>query len=233
MADQAAAKSAMLSRIRDAIGGASPDDTARQAAVRERLERPPLGVIPARGQLPPAEKINLFIRQAEAVHATVERVAGYDALPESVSRYLRERNLPARIRMGADQRLRSADWSAGGAPEVLDGPSDGADLAGLSHAAAGVAETGTLVLTAGADNPTTINFLPEYHIAVIAAADIEGDMEAAWARLRQVYGKGHLSRVVNFVTGPSRSADIEQTLLLGAHGPRALHIIVVEEGQAP
>ena len=62
---------------------------------------------------------------------------------------------------------------------------------------------------------------------VLNAADIAGDYETVWARLRPQGGEGNLPRTVNFITGPSRSADIEQTLLLGAHGPRALHIIVV------
>ncbi|MNT99319.1 Lactate utilization protein C [compost metagenome] len=72
----------------------------------------------------------------------------------------------------------------------------------------------------------TLNFLPEHHIVVLAADEIAGDMETIWARLREKQGSA-MPRTVNFVTGPSRSADIEQTLLLGAHGPRALHIVIV------
>jgi len=97
----------------------------------------------------------------------------------------------------------------------------------LSKAFGAVAETGTLVLTSGADNPTTLNFLPENHIVVLDARDIAGDFEAVLRRLRAKFGPGVLPRVVNFITGPSRSADIEQTLILGAHGPRRLHVIVI------
>ena len=61
----------------------------------------------------------------------------------------------------------------------------------------------------------------------VAAADIVGDVETAWARLRERFGAGALPRTVSLITGPSRSGDIEQTLILGAHGPRALHIVVV------
>jgi len=81
--------------------------------------------------------------------------------------------------------------------------------------------------SSGVENPTTLNFLPETHIVVLAGKDLVGDYEAAWAKLRGPYGKGVLPRTVNMITGPSRSADIEQTLLLGAHGPRKLHVIVV------
>jgi L-lactate dehydrogenase complex protein LldG len=68
-------------------------------------------------------------------------------------------------------------------------------------------------------------------VVVVNAADIVGDYEAVWERLRQRFGRGAMPRTVNFITGPSRSGDIEQTLLLGAHGPRRLHIVVVgDEG---
>jgi len=150
-------------------------------------------------------------------------------LPQSVSNYLRNRNLPQALRMGDDERLASADWSQ--APNLVcsKGPSDGTDLVGLSHAGAGVAETGTLVISSGAANPTTVNFLPENHIVVVKASDIEGDYETAFAGMREENGQGIMPRTVNLITGPSRSGDIEQTMLLGAHGPRSLHVIVVDE----
>jgi L-lactate dehydrogenase complex protein LldG len=99
----------------------------------------------------------------------------------------------------------------------------------VSHAFAAVAETGTLVLTSGADNPTTLNFLPDVHIVVVAARDVAPDFESALTRLRGRFGAGVMPRAVNMITGPSRSADIEQTLILGAHGPRKLHVVVVGE----
>ena len=83
-------------------------------------------------------------------------------------------------------------------------------------------------MTASADNPTTLNFLPDYALVVLHEKDIAGDYESMWAQLRQTYGKGTMPRVVNWITGPSRSGDIEQKMLLGAHGPRRLHIIVVK-----
>ncbi len=109
----------------------------------------------------------------------------------------------------------------------MRGPSDGHDLNAVSAAFAGIAETGTLALVSGPDNPTTLNFLPDNHIVVLPREAIEADYESVFAKLRNVYGKGEAPRTLNFITGPSRSADIEQTLLLGAHGPRRLHIVVV------
>ena len=105
-------------------------------------------------------------------------------------------------------------------------PSDGSDAVTLSHAVAGVAETGTLVLASGPDNPTTLNFLPEHHIVVLEAKDVVGDYESVWDALRKKVG-AKMPRTVNWITGASRSADIEQVLLNGAHGPKGLHVIIV------
>ena len=125
--------------------------------------------------------------------------------------------------------LAALPWERAGTLEVTTGVSDGKQLASVSHAFAGVAETGTLILTSGQDNPTTLNFLPDNHVVVVEAKDVVGDYEAIWQRLRERYGAGILPRTVNMITGPSRSADIEQTLILGAHGPRRLHVIIVGE----
>lgn len=219
-------RDAMLSRIRRA-NGARPNDPKRKAIVDERLAAAPRGVIPERGQRPRDGKIALFVAMAEKANATVTRISSVGELPEEVSRFLREGNFPAMLRVSTDERLAGADFSAT-ALTVSEGASDGDDLNALSFAEAGIAETGTLVLVSSRENPTSLNFLPENHIVVVKADDIAGEMEAVFPRLRQGYGKGQMPRSLNFVTGPSRSADIEQTLLLGAHGPRALHIVVID-----
>lgn len=218
-------RDAILSRVRRAVGGG--DETGRRAAVETRLREAPAGVIPARGQLDAEGRRALFRAMAEKVSSTVTQVATADAVPEAVADYLRSKNLPASLRRGDDARLLAMPWAALPNLEVRTGASDGHDLVSVSHAVGGIAETGTLVLQSGADNPTTLNFLPDHHIVVVAAEDITGDYERFWAAHRARFGKGEMPRTVNFVTGPSRSGDIEQTILLGAHGPRALHIIVV------
>lgn len=225
-------RDAVMGRIRRAVGANPANDTARRAAVSERLSGAPKGIVPERGQLPPAERLDLFIAMATKADATVTRVTAHADVPQEVAAFLRERNLPAAIRMGVDPRLAGLDFSDT-ALTVTTGPSDGDDLASLSHAMGAIAETGTLVLTSGRDNPTSLNFLPEYHLVVLDAADVAGDMEAVLSRIRERHGKGTMPRSVNFVTGPSRSADIEQTLLLGAHGPRSLHIVVVGDAGLP
>jgi L-lactate dehydrogenase complex protein LldG len=219
------AREAVLGRIRRSLG-VTKGDPGRRAIVIARLENTPKGVIPARGQLPPGGQRALFRKMAEKVSATVSEVIAIDDIPRSIAEYLRGQNLPASVRIGEDPVLGGLPWRT--TPlEVTRGPSDGHDPVSVSHAFAGVAESGTLVLASGAENPTTLNFLPETHIVVLAAKDLVGDYEAAWAKLRRAYGKGVLPRTVNLITGPSRSGDIEQTIILGAHGPRRLHIIIV------
>jgi L-lactate dehydrogenase complex protein LldG len=216
----------VLAKVRRALG-ASADDAARSSAVKTRLDQPRPNTIPARGQLDREDRVKLFSEMAEGVAATVERLPTTDEVPAAVARYLRGHNLPLRLRTGSDPAITALPWEREPHLERLQGASDGLDVVSFSHAFAGVAESGTLILLSGSDNPTTLNFLPETQIVMLSADDLAGDYEAVWGRIRERYGAGVLPRTVNLVTGPSRSADIEQTLILGAHGPRALHILVV------
>jgi L-lactate dehydrogenase complex protein LldG len=216
----------ILGRVRRSLG-VTAGDVTRRAAVTDRLQRSPRGVVPARGQLEPEARVRLFMDKVTAAQASVERLATLAEVAGAVADYLRRHNLPQAVRTGDDPLLAGVDWSSVPQLEVSRGRSDGNDLACLSHAFAGIAETGTLALLSGSDNPTTLNFLPDHHLVVIPADAVVGDLESVWTRLRADYGAGAMPRTVNLVTGPSRSADIEQTLLLGAHGPRSLHVIVV------
>ena len=202
-------------------------EAPRRATVAARLADTPRGVIPARAQLDRAGRVALFAKIAELVQASVAIVPSRDDVPMEAARYLRDANLPATLRRGDDARLASMPWDRT-TLDMSSGRSDGNDLNAISHAFGGVAESGTLAMVSGPDNPTTLNFLPDNHIVVIDGAEIAGDYETVFARMRETYGKGVMPRTLNFITGPSRSADIAQTMLLGAHGPRNLHIIIVD-----
>jgi len=215
----------ILASVRRSLG-VSGQERPRLSAVDERIAKAPRGVIPARGQGDRAAKLAKFIEMTAVAQASLSEVASAADVPQAVAAFLREHNLPATIRRGDDERLAAMPWQ-NTTLAVAGGPSDGQDLNAVSHALAGIAETATLVLTSGRDNPTTLNFLPDNHIVVVDAKDIAADYETMWDELRRRYGKGEMPRTVNWITGPSRSADIEQTLLLGAHGPRRLHVIVV------
>jgi L-lactate utilization protein LutC len=95
---------------------------------------------------------------------------------------------------------------------------------GLTAAVAGIAETGSLVLTSGKDRPLTASLLPEVHIAVIHAGDILPTVNAA-LQLPEVW---EASSAV-LITGPSRTADIEMTLTIGVHGPAELIVFCLED----
>jgi L-lactate dehydrogenase complex protein LldG len=222
------ARDHVLSSIRRSLG-VSGREAPRRKEVADRIASHPIGVVPARGQIAANERLALFARMVEGAAGSIERVADLGDVPIAVAEFLRQCNVPPAVRRGDDPMLAALPWERAGTLEVTTGVSDGKQLAAVSHAFAGVAETGTLILTSGPDNPTTLNFLPDNHVVVIEAKDVTGDYEAIWQRLRERFGAGILPRTVNMITGPSRSADIEQTLILGAHGPRRLHVIIVGE----
>ena len=220
------AREQILGAIRRSLG-VTGNEAPRRKEVADRISGHPRGVIPARGQGSPQERLDLFARMVEAAAGSIARVNDPADVPEEVAAFLRRYNLPMAARRGADPRLAGIPWERASMLEISAGAPDPKMLSSVSHAFAGAAETGTLVLTSGADNPTSLNFLPDNHIVVIDARDVAGDYEAVWQRLRDKFGAAAMPRTVNMITGPSRSADIEQTLILGAHGPRRLHVIVV------
>ncbi len=172
---------------------------------------------------------------AEEVQATVTRVQSPDAVPEAVARYLAAENLPAELVMAPDPGLDDIPWHTRPLLRIRRGRAEPEDAVSLTPCFAAVAETGTLMLVSGAQTPTTLNFLPDTHIAVVRAAQVVAAYEDGWDRLRAAATPGMpaqaLPRVVNFITGPSRTGDIEQRIVLGAHGPRRLHIVLVEDRQ--
>ena len=216
----------VLATIRRSLG-VTGAEAGRRAAVEKRLTAHARGVIPERGHRPPEERIALFRSMVAAAAGTTTRVKDPADVPREVAALLRAHNLPMAVRRGDDPRLAALPWGRERTLTVSTGASDGSDLVGLSHAFGAVAESGTLMLLSGADNPTTLSFLPDTHVVLVSAADVAGDYETLWERLRARFGEGIMPRTVNLITGPSRSADIGQTLILGAHGPRRLHVIVV------
>ncbi|MHB2167207.1 LutC/YkgG family protein [Alsobacter sp. R-9] len=219
------ARDEILGTIRRSLG-VTGTERPRRTAVDDRLSTAPKGLVPERGQLAGEALVELFRTQTGTALATLEEVDTLEQVPAAVADYLRRGNLPARARIG--DALQDLPWGST-AVEVSAGASDGRDLVAVNRAFGGVAETGTIAMVSGQPSPTTLNFLPDYAIAVLRRSEIAGDYETLWARLRERYGKGVMPRTVNWITGPSRSADIEQTMLLGAHGPRSLHIVLVRD----
>jgi L-lactate dehydrogenase complex protein LldG len=200
---------------------------ARRAA-EARLREHPVNIIPARTSGTHEDRVRLFERWATFNQATVARVAAAD-VPAAVTDYLAAANLPSRAVMAPDAALDRYDWTGRPMLALRRGLPEDGDRVAITGALAGIAETGTLVFVSGPAHPTSLNLLPEAHIAVLRESDIVGPLEHIFARLRVQYGEGNMPRTVNTVTGPSRTGDIEQQLELGAHGPRRLHILVVRD----
>ena len=216
-----AARDTVLGAIRGAL---APRCTTGAAEVDARLAARVRNLVPARAQVAGRTAIDDFQRMATDAAANVVRVRAWDRVPGAVQEILRGENYAARLVMAPDPHLSALPWAAR-TLEVREGRAEADDQVSLGRALVGIAETGTLMLASGPQSPTTLGFLPEMHVVALAAEDIVGAYEDGWARLR---AKGPMPRTVNFITGPSRSADIEQTLQMGAHGPRKLAIVIVD-----
>jgi len=212
-----AARKQILDRIRRAQGKGAAASSADREAIETYLRAHPRGPLPeVSGDL-----TAIFRTRAEASQSTTEMVAGEADLPAAIARYLDALNLP---RSGCVwPALAHIDWAGGGLALEPRGANDN-DAIGVTGSFAALAETGTLMLVSGSRTPATVSLLPETHIAIVAASRIVAHMEDAWDLARRELGQ--LPRAVNFISGPSRTADIEQTMVLGAHGPYRVHILV-------
>ena len=172
------------------------------------------------------DRVSRFVDKAESAGATVARLAGADEVGGAVKRYLDQQGLTGTLILAPDPRLDALTLEEG--TPALRRSLQPEDRTVLTVAYAAIAETGTLVLRSGADTPTGLNFLPENFLCLLEQTDIFDHPEAVWRRLQQ---EGPLPRCVNFITGPSRTADVEQTLQVGAHGPRRVHILTIQPRQ--
>jgi L-lactate dehydrogenase complex protein LldG len=219
-------RAAILARLRQAL----PRDEAAQARARQLVDARLAGhrpnLVPSRGQLEAEPRIELFMTMAAGVQAEVERVAELAAVPAVVSAFLRRHNLPQKLVMAPEPLLDAARFESQPLLRFRRGTASAEDEVGVTLAAAGIAETGTLLLVSGETTPTLLAFMPENSIVVLPSADVDGSYEESWARLRANLGPP--PRSANFITGPSRTGDIAQKIELGAHGPRRLLIILVD-----
>jgi L-lactate dehydrogenase complex protein LldG len=223
------ARDEILAGIRRGLGrGPVGAETAAQLAARVAAHR--RNLVPARAaSLDHAARVDLFVAMAEEVQTTVARVASLDNVPGEVACYLAAENLPAELVMAPDPSLDAIPWDQRPLLQVRRGRAEPRDAVSLTPCLAAVAETGTLLLVSGADTPTTLNFLPDTHIVVLRAGQVVASYEDGWDRVRE---RQEWPRTVNLITGPSRTGDIEQRIQLGAHGPRRLHVVLVEDAPA-
>ncbi len=206
-------RAAILQRIRSGLAAGSQAWRRPQPAV-------PAPALP----VPIPDRVGRFRERAEALASTVIGPVGLSAVPETVARYLAQHGLPrAAVAWPGAAQL---DWAAH-AITVRPPPARADDPVGITGVYGAIAETGTLALLSGADTPATVSLLPETHVALVPVTRIVAHMEDCFARLRAEHGT--VPRAINFVSGPSRTADIEQTVTVGAHGPYRVLIVLCED----
>ena len=225
IADNRAARDAVLGRARKALRKTGDDARARQEA-DAYLAAHAQGPRPAM----PSDLVARFLQRATDMSSTVERIAERSEIPAAVARYVEALDLPPALRAQKSHagvcwpEFAGLDWS--GAELTIEArPTEGSDRLGITGSFCAIAETGTLVLTTGVATPTANALLPDTHIAVVRSDRIVSGMEEAFALVRTA--NAGMPRAVNMISGPSRTGDIEQTIVLGAHGPFRVHILLL------
>ena len=213
------ARDRILGKVRAALGRSGPLPAARIDELQAYIERRTPGPRPKSDW----DAVERFRVRALALQSTVDEVETMASVPAAVARYLMANKLPMNAVVWPD--LAAMDWRSAGI-EAEARKAEGRDLVGITGSFCATAETGTMLLLSGAPTPASTSLLPETHIAIVPAARIVKGMEDALALVRAEHGE--LPRAINFVSGPSRTADIEQTLVLGAHGPYRVHIVLVQ-----
>ncbi|MEP7180665.1 MAG: lactate utilization protein C [Betaproteobacteria bacterium] len=224
--DNRAAREAMLAGVRKALGKAGDREAARTAADAYMAAH-------AHGPRPamPTDLVLRLMQRATDMASTVERLADRREIPAAVVRYVDGLALPPMIATQKSHRgvcwpeFADLDW-AGAGLEIESRPTVGDDRLGITGSFCAIAETGTIVVLSGADTPTATTLLPDTWIAVVRPDRVVSGMEEAFALIRRE--RGSVPRAINMISGPSRTGDIEQTLVLGAHGPYRVHLLVVD-----
>lgn len=217
--DTSAARAAIFKRIRQAQNRPEQPAPAELEQVSQYLAHHGSGPRPDLGP----DLVARFRQQAERTSQTLDQVSTMEQVPAAVARYLSGLGLPQQAI--AWKTLTGLPWQPAGLAVEFRKPVN-EDLVGITGCFCAVAETGTLVLLSGPETFSSAALLPETHIAIVPLSRIVGSIEDAFALAKQE--RGELPRATNFISGPSRTGDIEQTIVLGAHGPYRVHVILVD-----
>ena len=213
------ARDDILAAVRTGLGARRSDAEKIRREAAALLD----GLPTSRPVLPPLPLREVFIAQVTTpkVAATVDHIESAAQLPQAVRRYLEPRGLRAAIALQPAAELAALDWSGFELhPRVMP---DQTVVVGVARW--GIAETGSLVFHSGADTPVLAHFLPLHHVVLLRARTIVAHLEDYAAAV----AADKPPRNVNLVTGASGTTDIEGSLVLGAHGPRYLHIVVASD----
>lgn len=225
VAQNRASRDALLDRVRRALGKSGPDDQAR-AQAQAYVAAHAHGPRPAM----PADLVLRFMQRATDMASTIERIGAPAEIPAAVARYLAALKLPPSLAMQESRsgvcwpEFAGLDWKSVGL-DIEARPTIGDDRIGVTGSFCAIAETGTLVLLTGEPWPAATALLPDTHFAVVRADRVVSGMEEAFALVRAE--RPAMPRAINLISGPSRTGDIEQTIVLGAHGPYRVHILLL------
>lgn len=223
---------------------ASESATVLPEAVRSHMQSRRAHTLPSWPV--PTDDTDRLLEQMERVQITLTRVQTQSEVVQVVEEYRREHHIQGPLIVSPSLRDATgfswpADTLSGAARDALvsirksDSQSESAskpEVTSVTPCFCAVAETGSIVTASDSEHPSTLNFLPDNHIVVLHEEQIVKHLDDVWKRLRETAEDMSdiattVPRAVNFVTGPSRTADIEQTLELGAHGPRRMHVVLV------
>lgn len=209
------ARTDILERIRKGLAGVRPV---------------PAPSAPRTATVPPGERVARFTSVLERVGGRVQRVRDLDQARSALRSILTEAN--ARRLIVSDAPLvRQLTAGLGDGFVLIEPSAPRAELlaaeAGLSTAQWGIAETGTLVLESAREQHRLASLLAPVHVALLPLERMLGTLGEALAAVRGSTG-APASRTITFVTGPSRTADIELELVVGVHGPKELHVLLLE-----
>jgi L-lactate dehydrogenase complex protein LldG len=174
--------------------------------------------------VPKVQNVNLverFSRELEAVGGHAYRLTKGE-LSKRLIEFLKERDINAAIMWDLILALNESDLSEAGVR--AERSVDPTLKAGITGALSAIAETGTLVIPSGKGQPLGTSLLAEFHIAIISSSQIVWSLDEA-LKNQEVRN----ASAIALVTGPSRTADIEMTLTIGMHGPKELHVFVVDD----
>lgn len=208
----------ILERIGKANLHISQADSAE--VVDERLQRHPRGPQPHWQE----ELLLRFTKKVEQATASLEHINSQQDIVQAVLSYIKEQTLDESVVRTLTPLLNNLKW-----PDSLQVEARAAtaqDMLVLVEAYAAVAETGSVVMCSSEATPVSLNFLPDHYVCVVRKSSIANTMDDLWDRIRQ--DSTMLPRAINIITGPSRTADVEQIIQMGAHGPRRVHLLLLD-----
>ncbi|MEH6636080.1 MAG: lactate utilization protein [Halioglobus sp.] len=213
------ARSEIFAKLRHSCRGAESRVLAQELLA--------MGRAPA-ANLPSPDLCAAFLANVLKNQGSVDCASDRSATVKAVGNYVYQHYRNYRLVASNDPRLAAMPWRDAGVLPRFGSVEVGEPVA-LSFARLAVAETGSIVTWTGKANPAANNLLPEHHIVLVDSADLVVNMEQAWDQINADMAQAGRPRGINFIAGPSSTADIEGQLIYGAHGPRSWHVILMGE----